>query len=69
MAFCLVSLIHLLLVDPTVGSPPVSGDPLWDLHFVDLFGEFDSPPLDRSDSGISSLFVFHCFCPRNLVVG
>ena len=31
----LVSLIHFLLVDPTVGSPPVSYDPRRDLHLVD----------------------------------
>ena len=35
LVFRLVSLIHLLLVDPAVGSPPVPSDPLRDLHFVD----------------------------------
>ena len=43
MASRLVSLIHLLLVDPTDGSLPVlvilSGSSLGR-----LFGEFDSPP-------------------------
>ena len=64
-----MSLIHLLLIDPTVGSPFVSCDPPRDLHLVVCLVSLIHLLLIDPTDGISSLFVFHWFCPRNLVVG
>ena len=65
----LVSPIHFLLIDPTVGSSPVSCDPLRDLRLVDCLVNFvHLLPIDpTAGSLLSSSSVG--FCPRNLVFG
>ena len=66
LVFRLVSLTHLLLVDPTVGSPPVPSDPLRDLHLVDCVVSLIHLLLIDPTVGSLLCWSFTGFCPRNL---